>query len=192
MNLLIDDIDYIVQSKIKIPFNTDFRQCILFELLMQDNSIRNEIKVKETLNLFYPDQTLITNIQKAIDDILWFYKLDKKENVDKKSNKKEEKEIKQIYSYEFDNELIYDAYIDQYKINLQRIPYLHWWEFRTMFEGLKEDNKIVQIMGYRAMDISKIKDKEEKKYYKQLQKQYALPDMRTTEQKEADFGKAFW
>lgn len=191
MNLLIDDIDYIVQSKIKIPFNTDFRQGILFELLMQDNSVRNEIKVQEALNLFYPDQTLITDIQEAIDNILWFYKLDKKENVDKKS-KKEEKQIKQIYSYEFDNELIYDAYRDQYKINLQRIPYLHWWEFRAMFEGLKEDNKIVQIMGYRAMDISKIKDKEEKKYYKQLQQQYALPDMRTTEQKEADFGRAFW
>lgn len=191
MNLLIDDIDYIVQSRIQIPFNTDFRQGILFELLMQDNSIKNEIKVRETLNLFYPDQTLITDIQKAIDDILWFYKLDKKENVDKRNNK-EEKEIKQIYSYEFDNELIYDAYRNQYNINLQRIPYLHWWEFRAMFEGLKEDNKIVQIMGYRAMDISKIKDKEEKKYYKQLQKQYALPDMRTTEQKEVDFGKAFW
>ena len=191
MNLLVDDIDYIVQSKIKIPFNTDFRQGILFELLMQDNSIRNEIKVREALNLFYPDQTLITDIQDAIDNILWFYKLDKKENVGNKKSK-EEKDIKQIYSYEFDNELIYDAYIDQYKINLQRIPYLHWWEFRAMFEGLKEDNKIVQIMGYRAMDISKIKDKEEKKHYKQLQKQYALPDMRTTEQKEADFGRAFW
>ena len=191
MNLLVDDIDYIVQSKIKIPFNTDFRQGILFELLMQDNSIRNEIKVREALNLFYPDQTLITDIQDAIDNILWFYKLDKKENVGNKKNK-EEKDIKQIYSYEFDSELIYDAYIDQYKINLQRIPYLHWWEFRAMFEGLKEDNKIVQIMGYRAMDISKIKDKEEKKHYKQLQKQYALPDMRTTEQKEADFGRAFW
>ena len=181
MNLLLDDIDYIVQNRVKIPFNTDFRGCILFELLMQDNLIRDEIKIQE----------LIKDIKQAIDDILWFYKMDKEENVDKKS-KKEEKETKQIYSYEFDNELIYDAYMDQYKINLQRIPYLHWWEFRAMFDGLKEDNKIVEIMGYRAMDISKIKDKEEKKYYKKLQQQYSLPDMRTTEQKEADFGKAFW
>lgn len=191
MNLLLDDIDYIVQNRIKIPFNTDFRSCILFELLMQDNLIRDEIKIKEALNLFYPKQELIKDIKQAVDDILWFYKMDKEEIVDKKSQK-EERETKQIYSYEFDNELIYDAYMDQYKINLQRIPYLHWWEFRAMFDGLKEDNKIVQIMGYRAIDISKIKDKEEKKYYKKLQQQYALPDMRTTEQKEADFGKAFW
>lgn len=191
MNLLIDDIDEVVKNQIKIPFNTNFRNTILFELLMQDNNIRNEIKIKQSLELFYPNKSLITDIQKAIDDILWFYKCAKEENVDKKSNK-DKKEAKQIYSYEFDDELIYDAYRDQYGINLQRIDYLHWWEFRAMFEGLKEDNKIVQIMGYRAMDISKIKDKEEKKYYKQLQKQYALPDMRTVEQKEADFGRAFW
>ena len=61
-----------------------------------------------------------------------------------------------------------------------------------MFDGLKEDNQIVKIMGYRAIDISKIKDKEEKSRYKKLQKLYALPDMRTQEQKEADFGAAFW
>ena len=103
-----------------------------------------------------------------------------------------QEESKQIYSYEFDDELIYSAFRDQYRINLQTIPYLHWWEFKAMFSGLKEDNLIVKIMGYRAMDLSKIKDKEEKKYYKKLKKLYALPDMRTEEQKEADFGKAFW
>lgn len=31
-----------------------------------------------------------------------------------------------------------------------------------MFKALKEDNEIVKIMGYRSMDLSKIKDKEEK------------------------------
>lgn len=190
MNILIDDIDEIVENRIQIPFNTNFRNAILFELLMQDNTIRDEVKVKQALELFYPNQSQITDVQQAIDDFIWFYKCAKEENVDKKNNKEEK--IKQIYSYEFDNELIYDAYRDQYGINLQRIPYLHWWEFRAMFEGLKEDNKIVQIMGYRAIDLSKIKDKEEKKRYKALQKQYALPDMRTTEEKEADFGRAFW
>lgn len=69
---------------------------------------------------------------------------------------------------------------------------LHWWEFRALFQGLKDDNKIVKIMGYRGIDLSKIKDKEEKARYKKLKKIYALPDMRTEQQKEADFGAAFW
>ena len=33
---------------------------------------------------------------------------------------------------------------------------------------------------------------EKKARYKKLKKLYALPDMRTQEEKEADFGKAFW
>ncbi len=58
--------------------------------------------------------------------------------------------------------------------------------------GLKSDNKIVEIMGYRAMDLSKIKDKEMKKHYKQLQEDNKLPDMRSEEEKEEDFAEALW
>jgi hypothetical protein len=61
-----------------------------------------------------------------------------------------------------------------------------------MFEGLKVENKICEIMGYRAVDVSKIKDKEEKKRYKKLQREWALPDDRTEEEKERDFADAFW
>ena len=82
--------------------------------------------------------------------------------------------------------------MEQYKIDLNNIKYLHWWKFKALFNSLNKNTHFVEIMGYRAMDLSKIKDKEEKKRYKRLQKIYALPDMRTEEQKEADFGKAFW
>ena len=61
-----------------------------------------------------------------------------------------------------------------------------------MFEGLKSDNRIVEIMGYRAMDLTKIKDKDMKKHYKQLQEDYKLPDMRSEEEKEEDFAEALW
>lgn len=112
-----------------------------------------------------------------------------------KNNKKTSKEVikkeKQIYSYEFDDELIYSAFKTQYKIDLQDIDYLHWWKFKAMFNGLNEDNKIIEVMGYREMDLSKIKDKKEKARYKKLKELYALPDMRTQEQKENDFACAF-
>ena len=61
-----------------------------------------------------------------------------------------------------------------------------------MFEGLKAENKICEIMGYRAVDVGKIKDKEEKKRYKKLQREWALPDDRTEEEKEQDFADALW
>lgn len=82
--------------------------------------------------------------------------------------------------------------MQQYNIDLNKIKYMHWWKFKALFEGLNENTQIVKIMGYRAMDITKIKDKEEKARYKKLKRMYQLPDMRSIEQKEADFGRAFW
>ena len=75
---------------------------------------------------------------------------------------------------------------------MNEVDYLHWFKFKAMFEGLKSDNKICEIMGYRAIDINKIKDKDEKKKYRSLQRQYALPDNRTQEEKEQEFAEAFW
>jgi len=191
MNLLLDDIEKVVKQRIKIDFNTNFRNCIIFELLMLDRSIDDTEKIFLTLNLFYPNFSKNANIEKAINDVLWFYSCGK-EKGDKNNNNDKKTSSKQIYDYNFDNELIYSAFKNQYGIDLQDIKYLHWWKFKAMFEGLRDDNQIVKIMGYRAMDISKIKDKEERKYYKKLQQLYELPDMRTAEEKEADFGRAFW
>ena len=126
-----------------------------------------------------------------MDGILWFYRCgeDIKEKTDKKSKSTNKK---QIYSYEYDAKYIYSAFLDQYGIDLNEIDYLHWFKFKALFEGLKSDNKICEIMSYRSIDLSKIKNKEEKKKYKQLQRQWALPDNRTIEEKEQDFANSLW
>lgn len=182
-NLLLDKLPQITPSGLKI--RTDFRECIKFEILMQDNNISEKEKINLALNLFYYDY--IDNVEEALNDILWFYSCNSK----KENKQGKESNNKQIYSYVFDDKYIYSAFMQQYNIDLNK-GYIHWWKFKALFQGLNENTQIVKIMGYRSMDISKIKDKEEKARYKKLQTIYALPDMRTTEQKESDFGKAFW
>lgn len=186
MNILLDKLPLMTPSGYKI--NTDYRNGIRFELLMQDNEVEENLKLSIALNIFYDE--IPNDIEKALNDIIWFYKMEK-ENVKTKAVK-QEKKSKQIYSYDYDDEYIYSAFLQQYNINLNSIEYLHWWEFKSLLQGLTEDTLFVKIMGYRAIDLGKIKDKEEQKRYRELQKIYALPDMRTEEQKEADFGKAFW
>ncbi len=192
VNVIVNRLSDILESRVgKIEFNTDFRISIMFELLMQDDAVSEQNKIMQSLRLYYPRLEQITNVNKAIEDVIWFYRCGKElANSNKKG--KNGKQGKQIYSYEFDDDYIFSAFMQQYKVDLQEIKYLHWWKFKAMFEGLSENTKMAEIMGYRAMDISKIKDKEEKKRYKNLQEIYALPDMRTAEQKEADFGRAFW
>lgn len=190
INILLDRLPQFTQSGNRI--RTDFRESIKFELLMQDNKIDEKNKVIQALKLYYYNIEKITDIPKAIEEMLWFFACGKKKNVDNKKEKNNKKRIKQIYSYEFDAEYIYSAFLQQYKIDLNSIKYMHWWKFKALMENLNEDTQFVKIMGYRAIDISKIKDKEEKTRYKRLKTIYDLPDMRTAEQKEADFSKAFW
>ena len=52
---------------------------------------------------------------------------------------------------------------------------LHWWKFKAMFQGLKSDNRIVEIMGYRAMEIPSKMSREQKEFYRKMKKQYAIP-----------------
>lgn len=187
-NLLINKLPQHTDSGLRI--RTDFRESIKFELLMQDKTIEDDKKIRMILNLYYYNPENIEDVKKALEEIVWFYKGgDKIEN--KISGRNENNNKKQIYSYEFDAEYIYSAFMQQYKIDLNSIKYLHWWKFRALFTNLSEDVLFSKIMQYRAVELSSIKDKEMKKFYKKMKRIYALPDMRTEEEKEFDFGEAF-
>lgn len=198
MNLLLDKLSTILEERIgNVDFNTDFRTGILFEMLMQDENIKKDIKVIQAIKLYYPQPNQITDFEKAFDDIIWFYTcgksdFDKKTGIDTQNKKVKQQREDRIYDYEYDDGYIYSAFLQQYHVDLQEIKYLHWWQFKSMFNSLNKDTKIVEIMGYRAIDLGKIKDKDEKARYRKLKKIYKLPDMRTEAQKEADFGNAFW
>ncbi|ENK0839191.1 bacteriophage Gp15 family protein [Clostridium botulinum] len=172
MNILIDLVPITVEIEGEYyEINSDFRTSVLFELLMQDNELSEEDKIIQALQLYYP--VIPPNINLAVDKMLWFYRCGKDMIPFKGSGKG--KGVTQIYSFNFDDDYIYSAFLDQYGIDLQDIEYLHWWKFKAMFKALKEDNEIVKIMGYRSMDLSKIKDKEEKNYYRKMQELYKIP-----------------
>ena len=172
MNILVDLLPIAVEIDNKnYEINSDFRTSILFELLMQDKSIGEEDKIFMALQLYYP--VIPENINEAIEQMLWFYRCGK--DITKSKGNGKGKSVTQIYSFEYDDDYIYAAFIDQYNLDLQDIEYLHWWKFKAMFKALKEDNEIVKIMGYRSMDISKIKDKEQKAYYNKMRKLYEIP-----------------
>lgn len=171
MNILID----LLPSSVKIngteyDINSDFRTSVLFSLLMEDDSLNEEEKVLQALNLYYP--VVPDNLEEAIEQIKWFYSCGKLDNPI--GNKKARASSKKVFDFEVDANYIYSAFMSQYNIDLQDIGQLHWWKFKALLEGLKEDNKLSKIIEYRSMDLSKIKDKEQRKFYKDMQKQYSL------------------
>ena len=174
MNILVDLLpkEVTINNK-KYKINSDFRISILFEILMQDNSVINEDKIGLALNLYYYEVPPKKYWQEAVEKMLWFYRCGKDIYSSKRNGKG--KGVTQIYSFEHDDDYIYAAFMDQYNLDLQDIDYLHWWKFKAMFKSLKEDNEIVKIMKYRSIDLSKIKDKEQKAYYKEMKNLYKIP-----------------
>lgn len=190
MNIIIDAIPETVDILGKTyRINTDFRNSILFELLIQDSTLSGKAKMANAINLYFPvlpdNLNTIEVLNATMGKILWFYRCGKEEpKGDEK--KKPKKNSKPILCYNTDAEYIYAAYLTQYNIDLQD-DNLHWWKFKGLFNGLKNDNKIIEIMGYRSMKIDNKMDKEKKKFYKEMKELYKIPDGRSLEDIEIEF-----
>lgn len=172
MNILVD----LLPKKVDIDgkyyeINWDFRTSILFEMMMDDVELSDEEKLIKGIELYYP--VIPENLEEAIEKIIWFYSCGKETNNESGtvSNSKNDK----IYSLEYDDEYIYSAFLSQYGIDLQDIEDLHWWKFKAMFKSLNEENQIVKIMGYRAMDIPNDMPNDQKDFYRKMKKLYELP-----------------
>lgn len=169
MNILID----LLPTKIKIEgveydINSDFRTSMLFELMMAENELDDKQKIKQALELYYPE--IPKNINEAMDQLLWFYRCGKDiVKIKVSSGGKND----QIYDFDFDDDYIYSAFLDQYGIDLQDAD-IHWWKFKAMFKSLRDNNEIVKIMGYRSADLNKIKDKDEKAHHKKMKDLYKI------------------
>jgi hypothetical protein len=153
----------------EFPVYTDFRKWIEFEINMlkfANNDIERATNIIKALQCVYID--FPEDMEKALNCASEFYRRGK-------DIKTSGKNCKAVYSFEYDSDYIYAAFVDQYKIDLQDIEYLHWWKFKAMFSGLKSDSKIVEIMGYRAMDIDAKMSSEMKRFYKECKEIYAIP-----------------
>ncbi|MBY6816470.1 bacteriophage Gp15 family protein [Clostridium botulinum] len=164
----------------KYEIRSDFRTSILFSKLIENEL--NEDTIIEILKLYYPKFNELdeNDIDIAFDNILWFYRCGEEEIEKSKGNSSNNNKI---FDYEKDANYIYSAFLSQYNIDLQEIKYLHWWKFKALFDSLSDDNKIVEIMRYRAIDLFKIEDKEQKKFYKKMKDLYSL-DVMSKEEKE--------
>lgn len=100
----------------------------------------------------------------------------------------QEKPKKNLFSYSIDYPYILSGFLRDYGIDLIDIKYMHWWKFRMLFDGLSDDTEIKQRIMYRSVDLSEIKDEEEKKRIKKIQKSIQLPSESLT---DYDIGNAF-
>lgn len=170
---------------LEYPIRTDYRTAIAFSELMQDREATDATKVLVANDLYYPGE--MPPDEGAAFSLVYEFYIGGSQPYNGHTNR----DKRELFSYVYDAPYIYAAFMAQYGIDLQAVN-LHWWKFKAMFAGLNDNNEIVKIIGYRAMKISNKFSKEQKAFYRKMKRQYALPDRRTQEEKDADFAEMLW
>lgn len=159
----IDGEEYII--------NCDFRAGIkLDEIVNSDMS--EESKLIELLSLYYVK--IPTNLQEAIDKILWFYRCGEEEQEEEERQRYQRRNSKEpAYSFSQDSPYIYAAFKEQYGIDISTTEYLHWWKFVALFNSLNEDTKMSKIMYYRKVSTSGM-SRDQRAFINEMKKIYKL------------------
>lgn len=182
MNILIDTLpETVMVGGQEYEIRTDFRISVMFELLMQDESLNNRKRIEKALVLYYPE--IPRDYEEAVEALLWFYRCGREDNPQKQKIAARKGKTR-VYSFDYDDDYIYAAFMTQYGIDLQDVEYLHWWKFRAMFNSLTNQNEFVKIMEYRSIDIKDDMPKEQKSFYRKMKRLHALPVSKDEDEKQ--------
>lgn len=173
LNVLYEQFpEHVIVDDKRYRITTDFREWIKLISLIEDDEISWQMRAQLMMQ-WYTDE-IPDDIEAAIYALGDF--LTAKDLYPERDTDNDHKVSKQVqaFSYEQDAGCIYSAFVDCYGIDLQTVPYMHWWKFKTLFDWLPEKTEIKQRIYYRTVDTNSIADKDERKRIRKIQKQIEL------------------
>lgn len=183
------------------PVITDFREWIRFSNMLKSD-IPPEFKLEFLSEMFLeevPDLYTEDGIEEVMDAIASFLSLSGTEFPDISSDEAnseeeseeveyEEQRAKKAIYYEQDAPYIISAFRREYQIDLLSVPYMHWWEFRMLLDGLSEESQIKKRIYWRTCDVSKM-DKKERREILKIRRSITIPEEEYVS--DEDIGNAF-
>ncbi len=171
----IMNIEGIIFGKEVTEDQKNFAKEMMKEIEINEKDAITNAKYYDALKIFYKDN-IPDDLEEAMEKMLWFYSCGKEETSKSKTKKK-------VISFEHDFDYINAGFMQDYKIDLFEVDFLHWWKFMSLFSALHDDCKICEIIGYRSAELKNF-DKEQRKRIREMQKIYALPDEISKEEKK--------
>lgn len=171
----IMNIEGIIFGKEVTEDQKNFAKEMMKEIEINEKDAIVNAKYYDALKIFYKDN-IPDDLEEAMEKMLWFYSCGKEEISKQKTKKK-------VISFEHDFDYINAGFMQDYKIDLLEVDFLHWWKFMSLFSALHDDCKICEIIGYRGAELKNF-DKEQRKRIREMQKIYALPDDISKEEKK--------
>ena len=183
------------------PVITDFREWIRFSDMLKSD-IPPKFKLEFLSEMFLekvPDLYKEDEIEEVMDAITSFLLLSGTEFPDISSDEAnseeeseeveyEEQRAKKAIYYEQDAPYIISAFRREYQIDLLSVPYMHWWEFRMLLDGLSEESQIKKRIYWRTCDVSKM-DKKERREILKIRRSITIPEEEYVS--DEDIGNAF-
>ena len=189
MNLFYEEYPtFIKVHNEEIPIVTDFRSYVQLMDMLNDANLNSGEKF-EMLKQYFKEE--ISDFGEAIDALVEFVTMEELPKCGHNAQGTEESDSnkKELYSFSVDYPFIFSAFLHEYGINIRTVPYMHWWEFRMLFDGLSEDTEIMKRIMYRSINLNEIRDKDERKRIEKIQALIRLPDDLPN---DFDIGDAFW
>lgn len=183
MNLFYEELPTsIVINGDYVRIRTDFRDYISLMDMLKDKDIKSIDKILILSDYFLDDVEIS---QPAIDALCDFMSMDIAEVETSQTRTRRQKNL---FSFSVDYPYILSAFLRDYGIDLIDIKYMHWWKFRMLFDGLSEENEIKKRIMYRGINLSEIRDPEERKRIRKIQK---VIELKQEELTDYDIGDAF-
>ena len=196
MNVFYEDLPETLKINGKeYPIITDFREWIRFSDMLKSD-LQPQYKLEFLAEMFLedaPDLYTEEGVEEVMDSITSFLSLEALEFPNQYSDELEEVEYKDatekkaIY-YEQDAPYIISAFRREYQVNLRSGPYMHWWEFRMLLDGLSEESQIKKRIYWRTCDVSKMEKKERMEILK-IRRSITIPEEEYVS--DEDIGNAF-
>lgn len=196
MNVFYEDLPETLKINGKeYPIITDFREWIRFSDMLKSD-LQPQYKLEFLAEMFLedaPDLYTEKGVEEVMDSITSFLSLEALEFPNQYSDELEEVEYKDatekkaIY-YEQDAPYIISAFRREYQVNLLSVPYMHWWEFRMLLDGLSEESQIKKRIYWRTCDVSKMEKKERMEILK-IRRSITIPEEEYVS--DEDIGNAF-
>lgn len=174
MNILLTKFpDYIEINSQKYKIKTDYRNWVLFEMTLFNDS-SNEEKLSQMVEMMIDKPPILTedDLISFTEALLLFFNCGENQKENKKGNAKVTP--KKVYSFEKDQYYIYVDFLRYYKIDLNIIENLHWWKFRQMLFELPDESKFKRVVMYRTVPITSHMSKEQKQFYMRMRSLYSL------------------
>lgn len=152
------------------PINSDFRFAVRIILAFEDDDLTPQEKNMVLLSNIFPVMPL--DYPEALEEGMWFL-----DGGDRTSGETDE-ETPKLYSFLNDSNLIFSAFYQTHKLDLQAAD-IHWWKFLALFTDLGADTAFCTLISLRKRVKSGQATEDEKRVAREMGEMFLVPEVDT-------------